>query len=82
MFEHGTLNGYGNRKCRCQPCRDANAAAQRERRARYAETNFEGRTHGNYSLYSMGCRCGACSAAFREWSARRRARRVLPEPGE
>lgn len=26
---HGTNNGYGNLKCRCQPCRDAHAEYQR-----------------------------------------------------
>jgi hypothetical protein len=31
---HGTANGYVNHGCRCQPCRDANAAAMREYRAR------------------------------------------------
>lgn len=25
---HGTINGYNNLYCRCQPCRDANNARQ------------------------------------------------------
>ena len=34
---HGTLNGYNNLRCRCQPCRDANAAWQ----AMYMRGNTE-----------------------------------------
>lgn len=33
-FPHGTTNGYGNLGCRCHDCRAANAAAQREYKAR------------------------------------------------
>jgi hypothetical protein len=38
---HGTVNGYGNLGCRCQPCRDAHAAYRRERgyAAKYIERN-------------------------------------------
>jgi hypothetical protein len=36
---HGTVNGYSNLGCRCQPCRDAWAVYHRERgyQARYIE---------------------------------------------
>lgn len=30
---HGTTSGYVNHKCRCQPCRDAQAARVRKQRA-------------------------------------------------
>jgi hypothetical protein len=38
---HGTTNGYGNLRCRCQPCRDAWAAKHREAgyTARYRDRN-------------------------------------------
>lgn len=31
---HGTINGYSNYKCPCGPCRQANARASADRRAR------------------------------------------------
>lgn len=31
---HGTPTGYGNWRCRCQPCRAAGAAANRKNRQR------------------------------------------------
>jgi hypothetical protein len=31
---HGTTYGYNFRRCRCRPCKDANAALMREQRAR------------------------------------------------
>jgi len=31
---HGTVNGYTNHKCRCQPCRDAFAEYVREYRTK------------------------------------------------
>lgn len=34
---HGTLGGYTNYRCRCQPCRDAYAAYSRDWRARNPE---------------------------------------------
>jgi hypothetical protein len=71
-WQHGTMNGYGNNGCRCQPCRDANAAAQRARREKWREAGFEGRKHGTYYLYSMGCRCDACKQAAAAWSAKKR----------
>jgi len=33
-IEHGTLNAYKDRGCRCAECRAANAVKSRERRAR------------------------------------------------
>ena len=36
-IRHGTLNGYRNLGCRCQPCRDANTAAMRVYRHAHPE---------------------------------------------
>lgn len=64
---HGTVNGYGNLRCRCGPCRDAWRARcseagylQRYRskiRSRETPTRYHG-THTGYTNY--GCRCEMC----------------------
>ena len=33
---HGTVNGYGNYGCRCEPCKQAGAENNRQRRAKRA----------------------------------------------
>lgn len=38
---HGTLGGYTNYRCRCQPCRDAYAAYSRDWRSRNRERSRE-----------------------------------------
>lgn len=38
---HGTLGGYTNYRCRCQPCRDAYAAYSRDWRRRNPERSRE-----------------------------------------
>lgn len=41
-FEHGDFGMYSNRGCRCQPCKDANAARVRaERAAKKLKLNIE-----------------------------------------
>jgi hypothetical protein len=45
---------------------------QRARRAKWKEEGFEGRQHGTYSLYSMGCHCQKCTKAAREWAKERK----------
>lgn len=59
---HGTANGYGNLKCRCQPCRNAWAAYVRPRRA--ARAFREPPVHGIESSYSnWRCKCALCRDA-------------------
>lgn len=72
---HGTMNGYVNRRCRCDRCRDANAAYQRQRRAvRYSA---EPTVHGLSSTYTnWGCRCRSCCAAHTEVKRQHRAPRT------
>lgn len=65
---HGTLNGYTNLNCRCQPCRDAWAEyclGQRASRRRRGLEPDDPR-HGNPSTYwNWGCRCMHCREAHR-----------------
>lgn len=74
-FQHGTVNGYGNRNCRCSDCRAAHAAAMKRRRAQWKANNFPSGQHGTYYLYSMGCRCDGCRNARRAYAAERANRR-------
>lgn len=58
---HGTPNGYGNKKCRCDDCRDAWNEYHREFRRR---PQPEGMIHGIASSYTnRGCKCPECKAA-------------------
>lgn len=57
MPDHGTRARY-HRGCRCEPCRGANAAYDRELRARAGLP-----THGKRSTYTAGCRCEPCRSA-------------------
>lgn len=67
---HGTRNGYGNLKCRCEPCR----AAQRRpgvvplkihlARVHAAAQEINHGTH--YAYGSRGCRCKPCTRANTE----------------
>lgn len=69
---HGTENGYKNYKCRCGPCRTAQAVCVRNERARRATHAdiVDGRRHvhtaphGSLSGYdNHGCRCDSCRRA-------------------
>lgn len=63
---HGTNNGYGNLGCRCEPCRTANAAKQREDRARRATRKVPDHVHGTANGYgNWRCRCDACREGWR-----------------
>ena len=63
---HGTHGGYSNHKCRCTPCRDANAAWQRGRRAERAKTvPFDQIPHGEGGYGNYGCRCPECTEGHR-----------------
>ncbi|MDN5767192.1 MAG: very short patch repair endonuclease [Humibacillus sp.] len=59
---HGVLSTYSNYQCRCDACRAANAAYQRELIARYREQGGRGQ-HGTAYRYQTGCRCDDCRAA-------------------
>lgn len=76
-MNHGTQSSYTNRKCRCVPCRAANARAQRDRRevrAKLIRANPEAYTHGTESTYNnWGCRCQSCIDAHA--AVKRAARR-------
>lgn len=76
MAEHGTVGMYGNHRCRCDKCRAANAAYQRDLMQRYRALGGRGE-HGTPYRYDTGCRCGDCRAAHneksREWKRKRRA---------
>lgn len=68
---HGTLNGYRNYGCRCDPCRQAAI----EGRRRYAALPPDDPRHGRRSTYTAGCHCGACREAQNDYIAQRRRRR-------
>lgn len=77
-FEHGTLNGYGNRQCRCIDCRRVHAAEMKRRYELYRSQGGRGE-HGTYYRYKTGCRCADCRAASatysREYKRRQREKR-------
>lgn len=79
---HGTVNGYGNRRCRCDACRDAHRRSHRRYMARVRESGHlvrAGAKHGTAYRYDVGCRCDECreahNAKSRETKRRLRLRR-------
>lgn len=73
---HGTRGGYTNHRCRCDDCKAANAAMQRDQREKRAQRLAGIATpgvrpdakdkpiHGLPTTYTnWGCRCPACKAA-------------------
>lgn len=78
---HGTVNGYGNLRCRCPRCRAANTAQMRVARARMRAAVAAGQrdlrhgTTGGYTNY--GCHCEHCSRAERDAAANRYRGRIL-----
>jgi len=78
--QHGSTSRYSY-GCRCQPCKDAQAAYQRELRARKEGDDYQPRkrgrkaatlAHGTTSGYSKGCRCPECKQAQSEHGRRKR----------
>lgn len=67
--QHGTESRY--KRCDCDECRAASAAARRARRR-----NANPARHGLYASYSNGCRCAECREAKRVASALRRAKQA------
>lgn len=79
---HGTVNGYGNRGCRCDRCRAAHRANHAEYMAKVRKSKSLAQgddiVHGTPYRYDVGCRCDECRAAHnaksRETKARMRQR--------
>jgi len=62
---HGTPNGYGNLRCRCEECRAAHADFCYDRRAVRMERPVPEHVHGTPNGYgNYGCRCQMCSDAW------------------
>jgi hypothetical protein len=84
-MRHGTATGYRYYGCRCDRCRAANTATQRNLRERMNavldQRLAEGRVHhgeaGTYFTY--GCRCDLCRAAAARQRAAQRARLAAEE---
>lgn len=81
LVPHGTVGGYCNHACRCEPCRLANrASSARIRGERYAErVSVNGvlvhpsATHGTTNGFRYyGCRCSACCEASKAADRKRR----------
>lgn len=67
---HGTENGYGNYKCRCDDCRRAHTASTTlAREARWEKgLPADSPLHGRKSTYfNYGCQCGPCRDGARGW---------------
>lgn len=67
---HGTVNGYGNLKCGCGPCKAAVAEAVRCTRDRFRRLRLAGAmpddAHGRATGYQLyGCDCDKCVTARR-----------------
>ena len=64
---HGTRNGYGYHKCRCDECTAANREAHREQRLKRRgrlSADPAAVEHGRPSTYgNWGCRCAECTTA-------------------
>ena len=60
---HGTVNGYGNLKCRCDRCRETWAVHNRHLRIeRAASLAPDDPRHGTISTYqNYMCRCYDCT---------------------
>lgn len=73
---HGTFNGYGNLKCRCKFCREANRLRLQMIRTGLARRQLDpdDPRHGKLSTYTnWRCRCSRCTAANTAQSAKQRA---------
>lgn len=63
-WQHGTIHGYQNKKCRCPDCKQI----QREYKAKYLGKELKKtRECGTYAMYKSGCRCDECRIANREY---------------
>jgi hypothetical protein len=64
MAGHGVLSTYTTHGCRCDECRAAMAAYQRQHRAALAGLSIPPYVaHGTVNAYAnYGCRCLSCNA--------------------
>jgi len=79
---HGSVNAYGNLKCRCDDCRAAWAAAYREKRANWAAHPLppgDSRHGTNNGYANYGCRCMNCTIAHRHVRQQQRSRTTNPK---
>ena len=61
---HGTQNGYANRKCRCDPCREAHNAHVRKYSRKKRASKVGPLVHGTLHGYQgWACRCEPCKEA-------------------
>lgn len=67
MRTHGKRATYVNADCRCDECRQANTAFQRERKQ--AGNVPPGGEHGLSGYNNFGCRCRTCTEAKQEANA-------------
>lgn len=72
-WEHGTIGGYTNHKCRCEACRLAKTLTHRIYRERdrlrfqTSPEQFDGH-HGRGKTYQAGCRCELCRSAHSKYN--------------
>lgn len=71
---HGTANGYGNRRCRCDACRAAHAAKHSAYIKRQREAGRVIGEHGSGTAYDTGCRCETCRLAHNARSVEKKRR--------
>ena len=71
---HGTSNGYGNLRCRCDACREAHALAHAAYMRRKREAGEILGSHGSSVAYDTGCRCKVCRLAHNRRSVERKRR--------
>lgn len=68
-WNHGTVNGYQKKGCRCLECTQRYAQHIEDRRRRAGSTNTTPwkqqatREHGTYAMYRNGCHCKRCKEA-------------------
>ena len=78
---HGSVNGYSNLACRCQPCKNAWAAAVRKRKAERTLRGPSDDIHGKTTTYTnWGCRCRPCTDAHATYYRNLRRGRRLGKP--
>lgn len=73
---HGRVSTYIHCKCRCVPCRQANANRMRAARVRRARYPAEVVPHGRYGYQNYLCRCQMCTSDWMANMAEQQTRRA------